>query len=37
MKYFQINKMQNKRDLLQREARQKQIVEVTMRKIQSNK
>ena len=29
--------MQNKRDLLQREARQKQIVEVTMRKIQSNK
>ena len=37
MKYFQINKMQNKRDLLQREARQKQIVEVTIRKIQSNK
>ena len=29
--------MQNKRDLLQREARQKQIVEVTIRKIQSNK
>ena len=29
--------MQNKTDLLQREARQKQIVEVTMRKIQSNK
>lgn len=37
MKYFQINKMENERDLLQRQTRQKQTVEATMKKIQTNK